>query len=122
MNRKIYGEMFPQRIFLNARTFVNVVQHLRNWGRFEMNKHDLGCQREDRILVVEEEFLHEIETSHKQVFGDLQITRKFLSLQVSDTAQEIRQNKGILNRVRLSRARDAEACIANDGELFEQLL
>jgi hypothetical protein len=54
MNRKIYGEMFPQRILPNARTFVNVVQHLRDFGRFEMNKHDLGCQREDRILVVEE--------------------------------------------------------------------
>jgi hypothetical protein len=42
-------------------TFVNVVQHLRDFGRFEMNKRDLGRQREDRILVVEEEILHEIE-------------------------------------------------------------
>jgi hypothetical protein len=30
--------------FLNARTFVNVVQHLRDFGRFEMNKRDLGRQ------------------------------------------------------------------------------
>jgi hypothetical protein len=26
---QIYGEKFPQRILPNARTFVNVVQHLR---------------------------------------------------------------------------------------------
>jgi hypothetical protein len=25
------------------------VQHLRDFGRFEMNKRDLGRQREDRI-------------------------------------------------------------------------
>jgi hypothetical protein len=28
--RQIYGKRFPQRIFLNARSFVNVVQHLRD--------------------------------------------------------------------------------------------
>jgi hypothetical protein len=37
------------------------VQHLRNFGRFEINKRDIGRQREDRILVAEEEILHEIE-------------------------------------------------------------
>jgi hypothetical protein len=31
--RQIYGERFPQRILSNARTFINVVQHLRNFGR-----------------------------------------------------------------------------------------
>jgi hypothetical protein len=45
----IYGERFPQRIVPNARTFVNVVEHLRDFRRFEMNKRDLGLQREDRI-------------------------------------------------------------------------
>jgi hypothetical protein len=29
---QIYGEKFPQRILPNARTFVNVVQHLRVSG------------------------------------------------------------------------------------------
>jgi hypothetical protein len=29
--------------------------------RFEMNKRDLGRQGEDRILVAEEDILHEIE-------------------------------------------------------------
>jgi hypothetical protein len=37
------------------------VQHLRDFGRYEMNKRDLGRQREDRILVAEEEILHEID-------------------------------------------------------------
>jgi hypothetical protein len=59
--------MFPQKIVANARTIVNVVQHLRDFGHFEMNKRDLGRQRKDRILVAEEEILHEIETSHEQV-------------------------------------------------------
>jgi hypothetical protein len=36
--RQIYGERFPERILPNARTFVNVVQHLRDFRRFEMNK------------------------------------------------------------------------------------
>jgi hypothetical protein len=58
---QIYGERFPQKILPNALTFVNVVQHLRDFGRFEMNKRNLGRQREDRILVAEEEILHEIE-------------------------------------------------------------
>jgi hypothetical protein len=37
LTRQIYGERFLQGILPNARTFVNVVQHLR-----EMNKRDLG--------------------------------------------------------------------------------
>jgi hypothetical protein len=45
---QIYGERFPQRILPNALPFVNVVQHIRNFGRFEMNKRDLGRQQEDQ--------------------------------------------------------------------------
>jgi hypothetical protein len=41
--------------------FVNVVQHLRDFRRFKKNKRDLGRRREDRILVADEEILHEIE-------------------------------------------------------------
>jgi hypothetical protein len=59
--QQIYGETFPQRILPNSRTFVNVVQHLREFGRFEMNKRDLSRQREDRILVGEEDIFDEIE-------------------------------------------------------------
>jgi hypothetical protein len=59
--RQIYGERLPQRILPNARTFVNVVQHLRDFERFEINKCDLDGQRKDCILVAEEDFLHETE-------------------------------------------------------------
>jgi hypothetical protein len=31
--RQIYGERFPQRILLNPRAFVNVVQHLRDFAK-----------------------------------------------------------------------------------------
>jgi hypothetical protein len=51
--RQIYIEKFRQMILPNARTFVNVVQHLRDFELFEMNKRDLGRQLEDRILVAE---------------------------------------------------------------------
>jgi hypothetical protein len=34
------------------------VKHLRDFGRFEINKRHLGRQRKDRILVAEEEILH----------------------------------------------------------------
>jgi hypothetical protein len=40
---------------------VYVVQHLRDFGSFEINKCDPGRQREDCILVAEEEILNEIE-------------------------------------------------------------
>jgi hypothetical protein len=60
--RRIYGERFPQKILPKARTSdVNVVQHLRDFRRFEINKRYLDRQREDRIFVAEEEILHEIE-------------------------------------------------------------
>jgi hypothetical protein len=35
------------------------VQHLRDFGRFEMNMRDLRCQLEDRILIAEEKIHHE---------------------------------------------------------------
>jgi hypothetical protein len=41
--------------------FVNVVQQLCDFGRFEMNKRDLGRQRKISILVAEEEIPHEIQ-------------------------------------------------------------
>jgi hypothetical protein len=74
--RPVYSESFPQKILPNARISVNVVQHLRDFGRFETNKRDLGRQREHRILLVaEEKILHEIESQSRtrQVLGGLQI-------------------------------------------------
>jgi hypothetical protein len=69
-----------------------------------MYKPDLGRQREDRILVTEEEILHETESSKRH------------------SAQEIRQNRDILNRIRLSWTRGAEASVANFGRHSEHLL
>jgi hypothetical protein len=46
---RIYRERFPQRILPNSRTFVNIVQHLRDFGHFEINKRGLGRQPEDCI-------------------------------------------------------------------------
>jgi hypothetical protein len=66
----------------NARTFVNVVQHLREFERFEMNKNkrDLGRQQEDRILVAQKKILHEIENQPRTSTGVLQIIWEILSL------------------------------------------
>jgi hypothetical protein len=156
--RQIYGERFPQRILPNARTFVNVVQHLRDFGRFEMNKCDLG-RREDRILVPERQIPHEIQERHFQQSFSINVWveivenhligpyvwlgrlngegyLQFFNEVLFDTfmmvyrlitfktraAQEIRENRGIMNRVRVSWTRLAEACIVNDGRYFEQLL
>jgi hypothetical protein len=64
--RQIYGKKLSQRILPNGRTFVNVVQHLRDFGRLEMNERDFDHQQEGRILVAEEDILHEIKESHFQ--------------------------------------------------------
>jgi hypothetical protein len=68
-----------------------------------MNKRDLDRQPEDRILVAGEEILHKIEnqprTSTRHLPNQLGVR---LQLRVQNAAQEIRQNRGILNRVRLS--------------------
>jgi heme A synthase len=63
------------------------MQHLRHFGGFEMNKGDLGRQREGRILVAEKKF-----------FTKLMFV---VWLRVQNAAQEIRRNRGILNRVPL---------------------
>jgi hypothetical protein len=54
-------EKLAQRIFRNARTFVNVAQHLRDFGRFEMDKRDLDRQREK---IAEEDTPREIQEGH----------------------------------------------------------
>jgi hypothetical protein len=49
----------------NARTIVNVGQHLRDFEHFEMNKCDFGRQQ-DCILVTEEDIPHQIQERHFQ--------------------------------------------------------
>jgi hypothetical protein len=75
---QIYGEKFLQRILTNARTFVNVVQHLRDFGRFEMNKRDL---KEKIAFSSKTKFSTKLKTNHEQyVVRVLQITWEFLIL------------------------------------------
>jgi hypothetical protein len=98
--------MLPQRILPNARTFLNVVQHLPDFGRFEINKRDFGRQREGHISVAEE-ILHEIEnqpgtTSTRRLASHLGVSQFLVWLRVQNAAQEIRKNRWILNRGRLS--------------------
>jgi hypothetical protein len=93
------------------------VQHLRNFGRFEMNKRDLGCQREDRILVAEEEILHEIENQQRTN------TPRLANYLFSQFASSKRRSGNLAKQRHCeSWARRAEACIANDGKHFGQLL
>jgi hypothetical protein len=65
LTRQTYDEKFPEGILPNARTFVNFVQRLRDFNRFEMNKRDLDRQGKDGILVAEEEILPEIENQSR---------------------------------------------------------
>jgi hypothetical protein len=69
-----------------------------------MNKRCLGRQREDRILVVEEEILHEIENKPRtsRLANHLGVFQFVVCLRVQNAAQQIRRNRGILNRVRIS--------------------
>jgi hypothetical protein len=45
---------------------LNIVQHLRDFGGFEMNKRDLGRQREDGILAQKKKFFTKLKTSHDE--------------------------------------------------------
>jgi hypothetical protein len=67
---------------------------------------------------LQKQFFTKLKTSHEQILGVLQITWKFLGLRGQNSAQKIRQNRDILNRVRLSWARRAQSCIVNDGKHF----
>jgi hypothetical protein len=69
--------------YFNARTFVNVVQHLRDFERFHMNKRDLArwtSMRRSVFHLQKKKFFMKLKTSHEQVLGVLQINWKFLSL------------------------------------------
>jgi hypothetical protein len=62
----LWRSLWTFRASTASLAFVNVVQHLRNFGPFEINKRDIGRQREDRSLVAEEEILHEIENQPRR--------------------------------------------------------
>jgi hypothetical protein len=44
-----------------------VLQHIRDFRRFEINKRDLVHQREDPILVADENITYEIQERHCQL-------------------------------------------------------
>jgi hypothetical protein len=115
--KQIYGERFPQRVLPNARTCVNVVQHLRDFGCFEMNLRDLGRQRKDRILVAEE-ILHESgKPVTNEVLGVLQITCGSFTVYKFETPLR----KFVKTEAFCIEFGVLEVCIANDGKHFEQL-
>jgi hypothetical protein len=77
-----------------------------------MNKRNLGRQREDRILEAEE-ILREIQNQPRTIVCEFKTpVRKFGKFVKTEIS---------LNRVRRSWTHHAEACIANDGNHFEQL-
>jgi hypothetical protein len=60
----IYGEHSElAREILDTSQCTNLAQRVRDFGRFEMNKCDLGRQREDRILAAEEGIPYETHES-----------------------------------------------------------
>jgi hypothetical protein len=71
-----------------------------------MNKRCLGRQREDRILVAEEEILHETENqprkSTRGLANNLGVSQFVVWLRAQNASQEICQNRGFLNRVRFA--------------------
>jgi hypothetical protein len=119
LTRQIYGERFLQRILPSARTFVNVVQHLRDFGRLEMNKRDLGRQREDRILFAEEETLQEIENqpSTRHLANHLGVSQFVFGCEFKTDLTKSAKT-GILNRVRLFWARRAESLHCKRWQAF----
>ena len=59
--RELWIERFPNHAIPWARTFVSVVQHLRDHGSFKPQTHDRGRDRTERILQAEEQILERVE-------------------------------------------------------------
>jgi hypothetical protein len=101
----IYGEHSElAREILDTSQCTNLAQRVRDFGRFEMNKCDLGRQREDRILAAEEGIPYETHESLPAVIlinGGVGVPWPVLPPPhyVQNGAQKIRENRGILNRV-----------------------
>jgi hypothetical protein len=54
-------EHFPNRPIPNVRTFLHVVQRLRDRGSFKLAAHERDRQRPQRIINVEEAVLESVE-------------------------------------------------------------
>ncbi|KAJ3662341.1 hypothetical protein Zmor_006695 [Zophobas morio] len=59
--RRLYQEAFPERRLPNHKTFANVVQRLRENGKFQPRFSDRGRERTERTLDAEEEILNVVE-------------------------------------------------------------
>jgi hypothetical protein len=59
--RRLYMERFPGRQVPCARTFVNAVQHLRDYGTFSPVNRNRGCSRSRSVLDLEPEILQAVE-------------------------------------------------------------
>jgi hypothetical protein len=59
--RRLYMARFPGRQFPCERTFVNAVQHLRDYGTFSPVNRNRGRSRSRRVLDLEPEILHAVE-------------------------------------------------------------
>jgi hypothetical protein len=79
-----------------------------------MNKCDLGRQRQDRSLVAEEEIENQPRTKYWRFANHLRVSQ-FVDWLRSKHRSGNSSKQRILNWVRLSWPRRAEACIANDG-------
>jgi hypothetical protein len=59
--RRLYMDRFPGRQVPCARSFVNAVQHLRDYGTFSPVNRDRGRSKSRRVLDLEPEILQAVE-------------------------------------------------------------
>jgi hypothetical protein len=59
--RRLYMKRFPGRQVPCERTFVNAVQHLRDYGTFSPVNRNRGRSRSRRVLDLEPEILQAVE-------------------------------------------------------------
>ena len=58
--RELWIECFPNHAFPCVRTFSSVVPYLRDHRTFNLQTHDRGHDRTERILQAEEEILERV--------------------------------------------------------------
>ncbi|KAJ3661726.1 hypothetical protein Zmor_006113 [Zophobas morio] len=143
--RRLYQEAFPERRLPNHKTFANVVQRLRENGKFQPRFSDRGRERTERTLDAEEEILNVVEndpgisirrlsyrvgvspfvvwrTLHEQGLHPYHVQR-VQHLKPEDLPPaEIRAHPEMITRTQQSFIRRAEACIRNGGGHFENFL
>jgi hypothetical protein len=69
--RRLYMERFPGRQVPCVRTFVNAVQHLRDYDTFSPVNRNRGRSRSRRVLDLELKFCKLLRKNRMLVAGDL---------------------------------------------------